>query len=329
MPIPIFKKNNVAIKKIEGKMAKKKVDYSTKKLLATVSGMKIYSGSVYVVTGKMDEGAPSGFQERGISKVPFPGNKTISQCSWDKNLHVYDTGFFVNSICYEGWTREERESEVKMRVENIKNPYESATGEDLSQQNFDFWDNATVDNYDGRLFYTDDVHDLFDLYISLQSRALTPKEEDGNPEFQSSLYCVEDKTTAVDIRKQRQMDKTDIIYNFVSDMIKYVFTNWLENKNTNIDAYKDAYERFIEGDEDAKDVIAYHRILKELAYRGKVTIGSNGVMFGADSIGADFISAAMSLVSNKDLMEIKTRLYESYLAMKDEQDKILKAGNSK
>ena len=66
-----------------------------------------------------------------------------------------------------------------------------------------------------------------------------------------------------------------------------------------------------------------------MAYRGKVTIGSNGVMFGADSIGADFISAAMSLVSNKDLMEIKTRLYESYLAMKDEQDKILKAGNSK
>lgn len=339
-------------------MAKKKVDYSSKKLLATVSGMKIYSGSVYIVTGKMDEGAPSGFQERGISKVPFPGNKTISQCSWDKNLHVYDTGFFVNSICYEGWPREERESEVKMRVENIKNPYESATGEDLSQQNFDFWDNATVDNYDGRLFYTDDVHDLFDLYISLQSKALTPKEEDGNPEFQSSLYCVEDKTTAIDIRKQRQMDKTDIIYNFVSmitgdpkeqqeikdlllyldiihstdidkDMIKYVFTNWLENKNTNIDAYKDAYERFIEGDEDAKDVIAYHRVLKELAYRGKVTIGSNGVMFGADSIGADFISAAMSLVSNKDLMEVKTRLYESYLAMKDEQDKILKAGNSK
>ena len=71
--------------------------HESKKLLATVGGMKIYSDSVYVATGKMDEGAPDGFQREGISKAPFPGNKTVTPCSWDKYLSVYDTGFFENS----------------------------------------------------------------------------------------------------------------------------------------------------------------------------------------------------------------------------------------
>ena len=59
---------------------KKEVELTEKRLLAIVSGMKIFSDSVYVITGKMDVGAPDGFQERGISKVPFPGNKTIASC---------------------------------------------------------------------------------------------------------------------------------------------------------------------------------------------------------------------------------------------------------
>lgn len=117
---------------------KKEVELTEKRLLAIVSGMKIFSDSVYVVTGKMDVGAPDGFQERGISKVPFPGNKTIASCPWDKNLHVYDTGFFPSSICYRGWTKSEVDEELKRRIANIKEPYEDATGNDLDQRNFDF-----------------------------------------------------------------------------------------------------------------------------------------------------------------------------------------------
>lgn len=341
-------------------MAKKtKSDYSEKRLLATVSGMNIYSDSVYVITGKMDESAPSGFQEIGISKVPFPGNKTIASCSWDKYLHVYDTGFFVNSMCYEGMTASERNEEVSRRVENIRHPYEDATGENLDQSNFDFWDSATAECYDGRLFYTNDVRDLFDLYISLLSKVLTPKDEDGNPEFQNSLYCVEDKTTAVDIKKQRQIDKSEIIFNFMSmlsgnvteqrqikdlllyldiihsseidpSMIRYMFLNWIESKNTNIDIYKDAYDRFIEDESgNGADIIEYHRIIKEMCYAGKMQMDSNGISFENNPVGADFISAAMALVANKEMIELKTRIYESYNEMKKKQEQIAETGKVK
>ena len=43
--------------------------HESKKLLATVGGMRIYSDSIYVITGKMDEEAPSGYQERGLSLI--------------------------------------------------------------------------------------------------------------------------------------------------------------------------------------------------------------------------------------------------------------------
>ena len=80
-----------------------------KELLAEVSGMKIYSNSVYVVTGKSDEGAPTGFQEMGIAKAPFPGNKGVVQCSWDKYLRVYDTGFFEESKISKTFMRAQQE----------------------------------------------------------------------------------------------------------------------------------------------------------------------------------------------------------------------------
>lgn len=332
-------------------------DFATKRLLATVSGMKIYSDSIYVITGKMDESAPSGFQERGISKVPFPGNKNVVYCPWDKNLNTFDTGFYINSKCYQGMTRNEAEDEMNMRIKNIEAPFAESTNADLSASNTDFWEVKGVDCYDGRLFYTNDIRDLFDLYIALQVRALTPKEEDGNPEFQNSYYIVEDKTTAVDVRKQRQLDKTEIIYKFMSmlngnpqerqklydlllyldiihtveidpSMVQYIFTNWIEQKSTNIDNYKSAQSRFLAKDESlaGPQIIMFHRMIKEMMYAGIVKISTTGVTFNNDVIGSDAISAAIAVVENKDLVERKAQLLEAYNAMKKKHDKI-DAGN--
>lgn len=328
-------------------MAKKKVSEESKRLLATVSGMKIYSDSVYVVTGKMDEGAPDGFQREGISKAPFPGNKYVTPCSWDKYLSVYDTGFFENSSCFKGMNDSEIESEVKLRNKNIRFPYETATGENLDQSNFDFWDSFSVKVYDGRLFYTKDINDLFDLYIALQAKALTPKDEDGNPDFQGSMYCVEDKTTAVDVKKQRQLDKTEIIYKFMSmlngdtsdkqticdlllfldiiysvevdpEMVRYSFTNWIEAKNTNVDAYKEAYRRYVETEENT-DIIHFHRMIKEMVYSGLIRVGTDGVVFDGVNLGGDMTSAAMALSKDKSLIEVKANILSSYNALKDKQ----------
>lgn len=322
----------------------------TKRLLASVGGLDIYSDSVYVITGKMDESAPTGFQERGIAKAPFPGNKTITQCSWDKFIKVYDTGFFPRSMCYKGWDKDKIAQEVRKRCDNIKAPFEEASGMDLFQGNLDFWDTKTVACYDGRLFYTNDVNDLLDLYIAVQSKALTPKEEDGNPLYSNSLYCVEDKTTAVDVKKQRQIDKMNIIHDFMTmlqgsasekqkltdlllyldiihtseldpAMIQYIFTNWIEDKNTNIDFFKDAKKRFVDQDDKhvGPQIISFNRMIKEMINGGVIGIDSSGLVFGGETIGADTISAAAAIVEDKGLLQVKAQIVEAYSKMKAKQ----------
>lgn len=334
---------------------KKEVEMvATKKLLANVYGMKIYSDSVYMITGKPDSGAPNGFQELGIAKTPFAGNKSIVPCAYDKFLGVYDTGFFTRSLCYKGWGEEERKKECERRIVNIKNVYEEVSGKDLSQDNFDFWDALTVDNYEGRVFDTNNVNELFDLYISIQSKLLTPREEDGNPMFMDSMYCVEDKTTAVDIKKQRQLDKTNIIFEFMSmirgtedqkqqimdllmyldivtntgvdpSMVQYSFTNWLERSNTNIDKYKDAYNRFISDNEEDRgaQIIKFHRMIKEMSYAGIIKSSSTGFVFDGEVLGGDYITSATKIVDDKTLLEVKARLLDSYTTMKAKQQRIL------
>lgn len=328
-------------------------DMESKRLLATVGGMKIYSGSIYVITGKMDEEAPSGFQERGISKTPFPGNKTVSCCGWDKNLRVYDTGFFINSACYKGYSQVEKQEEMDMRVKNIRIPFEESANEDLDQKNFDFWDSYRIDLYDGRLFYTDDVRDLFELYVAILSKALTPKEEDGNPLYVESYYCVEDKTTAVDIRKQRQLDKSNIMYEFMGrikgskeerqsiydlllyldiirsvdldpSMVQYVFTNWIEEKNTHVDTYKEASSRFLSKDSDSEGMqtIKFNRMIKEMVEGLVITINSDGLYLNGELIGADSVSASIAIVNNKSMLETKSRILEAYNKLKNKHKKI-------
>lgn len=324
-----------------------------KRLLATVGDMKIYSDSIYVITGKMDEEAPTGYQDLGISKTPFPGNKTVVCCAWDKALKVYDTGFYINSACYKGYSESAKKAEMNSRIQNILNPFEESANEDLDQKNFDFWDSYRIDLYEGRLFYTNDIRDLFELYIAVLSKALTPKEEDGNPLYVESYYCVEDKTTAVDIRKQRQLDKADIMFDFMSkmkgskadkqkiydlllyldiirsveldpSMVQYVFTNWIEEKNTNIDAYKEAKSRFLNDDENASgpQIIKFHRMIKELTEGLVVSINADGLYLNGEHIGADAISAAMSVVDNKNMLETKARLLEAYNRLKNKHNKI-------
>lgn len=73
-----------------------------KKVLANVYGFKILSDTIYKVIGKTDTSAPIPFVERGISKVPFEGNKTVVYCPYDNIKKVYDTGFMLHPNVFLG-----------------------------------------------------------------------------------------------------------------------------------------------------------------------------------------------------------------------------------
>ena len=216
----------------------------------------------------------------------------------------------------------------------------------------------TIPDYEGRLFYTNDINDLFELYVSLQGRTLTPKELDGDPMFHNSLYCVEDKTTAVDIKKQRQLDKTEIIYNFMTmlngneldqqqikdlllylgiirtvnmepEMMRYAFLNWIEQRSTNVDQYKEAYNRYMSEDQDADgpQTLKFYRMISELIFSGGVQVTSSGVFVDGMEMGADTFSSAQNMVKGKEYVPVKAKLVEAYSAYKDKQEKRISRGN--
>ena len=168
----------------------------SKKVLVEVNGFNIMSDTLYEVVGKHDESAPQAFQDANIAKAPFPENATHVCCPWDDFSEVYNTGFYPRSRCYNGMDKDEVDKLVDQRVNNIMKPFENISQKDLSQTNFEFWDDAKDKIYMGKVYNTANTVELFYLYLAVFSGMLTPQEMDGDPIFMNSMFCFIEKDNA-------------------------------------------------------------------------------------------------------------------------------------
>lgn len=309
-------------------------------LLAEVNGLRIYKDTLYVITGKKDESAPTGMVDMGISKMPFPGNRSTCLCRFDRDSNVYDTGFYLNSLCYRGWDQKQKEAECERRIRNIMTPYMEVVNNPLDQSDLSFWDNKTVALYSGRTFNTNDPIQLFELYIAMTSFSLTPKELDGDPRFMSSMYCVEDKSVSVDIKALRAQYKVDsftkfntslsgtqIERDFILDLClyldiitrvdleddgfyKYQFSDWCDREPSNVELFVEAYNRFME--EDAREIPRFHRMIRHLVSKGIIKTTSDGLNLDGFLLGKDMKGAAMRLAADKEADAARIKLLEEY-----------------
>ena len=309
-------------------------------LVAEINGLRIYKDTLYIITGKKDEAAPTGMVELGISKMPFPGNSSICHCHFDSDSNVYDTGFYLNSACYRGWDQAKREAECERRVRNIMRPYMEVVNNPLDQSDTAFWDNKGVVLYSGRTFNTNDPTQLFELYIAMTSFSLTPKELDGDPRFIESMYCVEDKSVSIDIKALRAQYKVDSITRFNTSLAgsdvdrdfildlclyldiitrtdldddgfyKYMFSDWCDRNVSNVELFVEAYDRFME--EDARDIPKYHRMIRHLVSKGIIKSTAEGLSLDGFLLGRDMKGAAMRLASDKEAHAARMKLLEEY-----------------
>lgn len=307
-------------------------------LIIVVNGLKIKENSLYKVVDKPDSNAVNGLREHGSTKVPveFMGNS--AGCPYNREKEVYDTGFYTQSPCYSTLSREERESKVKILREKIVEPYEMVHGEGiLDNKHAKFWDEYEFTLHEGKIYNTENVNDLLDLYMAMQGFELTPKDALGNPAFSSSQFCVEDKEVTSKKRNERTQNYMKAMTSFalmssteknkLVAVLKYVrmpgaeslstetqestfnalFHDWINADVKNVDDFTRVID-MISKKPGLEEVVIYGHLVDMLAKQKIIKIGGE-FSFKENPLGADLKTAAKNLISKANLKELKTQIY--------------------
>lgn len=311
--------------------------------IVEINGLTIRKNSLYKVVHKLDKSAPDGFQREGATKLPSEGIGNTIPCRFiiqDPNSKrgVYDTGFSVNSPCYSGMDESKRKEIVNRLKKYIVEPYErSYKGENgealLDATNTSFWDSFGVTLWEGRIFNTEKVEDLLDLYIAMQSFELCPVNEGGSPKFNQADYMIEDNITSVTVGKKRTNNEFTAISKFMNllsvnktklftilrsigiitpniapedtDLID-IFNLWLRRDIQNPDYFLKNFDKA--ETEDGELELTLQVNIKKLVSSKKITKVGSQLTYKGYELGGDIKTAATNVMKNPELDDIKDEL---------------------
>lgn len=306
-------------------------------VIIEINGLKIKENSLYKIVDKPDSNATDGLRQHGSTKVPveFMGNSV--QCRYVNG--VFDTGFYTQSPCYANLNKEAREQQVRLLREKIVEPYEIVHGSGiLDNKNEEFWINFEYTIFEGKILNTENIDDLFELYIAMRGYELTPKELNGDPRFNQSQFCVEDKEVTSTKRNERAQSYMKAMTSFAMmltteksklvNCLRFVRMPGADNLNgTTHDATFNAlFHDWINADvknvEDfvrvtdiiskkpgLEEVVIYSHLLDFVSSR-KVTKIADEFTYKDTPLGADLKTAARNLATKTSLKDLKLELYK-------------------
>lgn len=300
-----------------------------------INGLKIIKGVLYKIENKLDKSAPDGFQKEGTTKLIRPDSGNIIRCDYDDNAKMYDTGFYVNSACYTGMDSKTRKDYVDYLTREIVTPYENFKGEEgiLHQTNFEFWDNTSIELYEGRVFNPSIIKDYFELYIAMRCNALTPENLQGDPRFNNSDYIIKNSEQSISIKKQRVQTKSyatshliflietkeeNAIYLLKSldiislnlkpskaDMLT-AFDIWLDKDVQNADIFEALYEKS-KKDEGLEEIILKVKV-KDYITKGRIKKEGSEYLYKDIPLGIDIKSIVYNLQTKEELAETRDQI---------------------
>lgn len=314
-----------------------------KQVLIEINGLEIKTNSVYKVTNKPDPNAPTGFVREGTTKLPSEGIGNTVPARFEvtnkaKGTGVFDTGLYFESPCYATQDRDSVSNKVAILNKAIVTPYEQKNGRGtLDHANEDFWKDFGVDLFEGRYFVTSNVDDLLELYIAMTGYELTPKGLEGDPKFNESQFCIEDKEVVRNIKDTRANNIVECLTNYgtllntnpttLKNIFRYIrligisddidnitlnslFYEWLNKSDDNPLNFKAVYE--LSQNKDTADIVNLYVIVNKLVNKGIVTRGFGGnYVYKGEELGADLKIVAKNLNSKKEFQEIKIELLET------------------
>lgn len=179
-------------------MAKKE---SQEKVLFEIDGFKVNSDSVYRVKHKVDYDAPSGFANKGMSKIPKTGETFQAPftgvSSSIPNSGRWDLGFHETSHFYKfEATDVVKKQKVKTAIDNVLMPYINGSGTTLTKEDFikgndEFFNSYRIELVEEKVFDTNNPIDRFNLYIALLQRKLAPVGRESESTFSEAKYSIE------------------------------------------------------------------------------------------------------------------------------------------
>lgn len=312
------------------------------KELFKVGGFTVRQDSKYVLKDKRDMDAPSGYIQVGVTKLPSKGVSESFQVKWISSdasgKHgVWDTGFDAYSPCYKDVTRSEAEIIAAGLVQNLLEPYRTATGNPLAFEktagDHTFFDGLNFKIYSGKTYNTSDPKDAMEVYFGLLTGQMTPKGQEGNTKYNDSSYVLVDIDMDHKVKDERAISKFAAIGAFtamlVSDkellysMLTYLgitisknidettligmFNDKLES---NIDDITTSFNRLVEDSKTkpGREKLVIYSILKDKALKGKLEKVSGIYFYDSIEIGADLKNAAEAITKNSKLANVKKQL---------------------
>lgn len=175
-----------------------------------IYGFSIRKGVIYEVVEKIDLDAPKGFQEQGTTKYLF--NATYNEepiVYFNENSRSWDTGLTENSVMLSKAIPDAsaRKTAIQSLEKHIMEPLEEIQGKGTLRQtsdNDEYWLNFKTRIFKGQSYNTDNPIELYQLYLLIVGKKLTPKEMASHPSFKKSQYLVVDRQESYN----RKVDKT-------------------------------------------------------------------------------------------------------------------------
>lgn len=198
-----------------------------------VGGVTIVLGQKYILDHKLDAGAPDGLKKIEATKFPFTGSGVMDCINFDEQKNIYDTGFYTNSYCLNGYTEAEKEIYVPHYITYIKKPFEEFRNVELGQSDKnEFWSTYRYEAYVNKEFDTSKPDELFELFqIIIQGVACEKNEKNpfynrlaqftiSNPQITKNKNKERSKLRLEAIKKlsllaDTDKDKLDLILQFV------------------------------------------------------------------------------------------------------------------
>jgi hypothetical protein len=323
---------------IKTQVAETSVLQEKNKLIAIVNGLEIRENSLYKVEPKEDLSAPSGFIKEGTKKLPSEGISNLVSCPFSNEKGAYNTGFYLESDCYNNLPKEEVLAKIKNLKTFIVEPYERLKGLDtLRHQNNDFWDSYMVEIEDGKVFNTGDIQDLLGLYVSMLGYSLCPSNEIGNPKFRNADYVIKDANKSMSIKKQRILEEMEAVSSLQAlmledvslaidllkslnivrtsitpdeDDMKIAFDIWSKKDVQNTKIFLRAYEK-VKTKQGALDTRLKVRVLSLMSKGAIRRIDSGDYLYDSTPIGIDLISIINNLNTNEEFKDIKEKIMMS------------------
>lgn len=311
----------------------------SKKKLFDVDGFEVYEDSIYVVNDKIDHDAPSGFLEKGATRLPSNGVADTFYCpfqpSGQNGKGIWDTGFYEDSPCYSELDAKDRGIVVKAIKANVMKPFAALKGgeEALSHTNNAFWDLEKFKVYAGQVLNTRNTLDRANLYFALRHKKLCPKGEESNPKYRETAYTVVDVNKDVKRKDEKIASLFAGIQSFTTclqndrprliSVLEYmgirlseevedsslvsIFNEYVQENESHVGRFNSLMEQT--STDAGQEMIQVYLKLKKAVSKGNVERAKNGSLhLGDTELGGDLRVAAENIAKKQEFVQIKKQL---------------------